>query len=868
MDGDNATLGQTISDYASQVVDLNAKIKALPKGDDGLLPGDKNAYSRLKQQRDAITDKVSGLSAKAKKAGAEAPDFAAEIKKVGTAPKADAATAEDKPAADPAPQSKIAEMRARPGGEAYADLSDQELADKMYQKFYSDLPREQFDAKIGLKPEAAAAEPEQKMPIGGFEGDPSLSAHDVGQGIRGAVSGVLGIPGDIESLGLAGLKKLGLAGKGEDTFFPSSKDVEEGLFDKPDNKRDEGYRELGGIVGGAATPGSVLGAGKGLASAGRVGKDVLGTLRGTEGKAALKAIREETGGRVAEAAGQKAAAAQTAEQKAAAIKATQDDLRTKQPQVAGQRAEQRAVEPAPGEPPVGLERKSALTRLQGDVQGSEKELQQARSATDETTKGAAGTTTDQEAQSAAAKLDEYLLSKPGASKEEFGGTLEKAIRDTNTKYDDIRKRESGYGKALADAGDDLRVETGHISARIDDIIKREIRNPTTRRQLETLKKELGNVVDDGDKETVHEALSVTQADSLRKTINEAIAKEMYDGDAVSAEARNKLTEVGKMLTKEATEAWEPYKTALGKYATLSRPLEFINKNPLLRKVTVSNPEATEAVVTRSQIVGKLLTDANKQDRKALARLVQESPEIRDSARLYFTQDLFGPAGLRDLKSVQQMRSWLIKNKPALDQLGIFQEFKDIATARATAQRALDNAAGVAKQGQKQIAEATAREKEIQQRLKAQQALRDRAQGRVGEASSARTKALEEQQAAATKRAGEADKRLGKSAETATKTAEQEKAAAQTYKNLGEDLRLASNKDLPSTAKSAIVKLRDAGTLSPKDYETMRSQIDDAVKSISDTKTLRKRVVAIIGAGILLQQLGYGTYRSFMTAVGG
>ena len=32
----------------------------------------------------------------------------------------------------------------------YQDLSDQQLADGLYKKFYSDLPRAAFDAKVGL----------------------------------------------------------------------------------------------------------------------------------------------------------------------------------------------------------------------------------------------------------------------------------------------------------------------------------------------------------------------------------------------------------------------------------------------------------------------------------------------------------------------------------------------------------------------------------------------------------------------------------------------------------------------------------------------------------------------------------------------
>lgn len=37
----------------------------------------------------------------------------------------------------------------------YADMSDAALADSLHKKFYSDMPREQFDAKIGIKPAQA-----------------------------------------------------------------------------------------------------------------------------------------------------------------------------------------------------------------------------------------------------------------------------------------------------------------------------------------------------------------------------------------------------------------------------------------------------------------------------------------------------------------------------------------------------------------------------------------------------------------------------------------------------------------------------------------------------------------------------------------
>jgi len=44
----------------------------------------------------------------------------------------------------------LAELRQQTG-DAYNDMSDQQLADALYKKHYSDMPREQFDSKIGLR---------------------------------------------------------------------------------------------------------------------------------------------------------------------------------------------------------------------------------------------------------------------------------------------------------------------------------------------------------------------------------------------------------------------------------------------------------------------------------------------------------------------------------------------------------------------------------------------------------------------------------------------------------------------------------------------------------------------------------------------
>jgi hypothetical protein len=92
----------------------------------------------------------------------------------------------------------------------YADLPDDVLANALYKKFYSDIPRAEFDSKIGLKPVQAQAPVPQTPP-------PPTSAQTMYRNVRdviaptvemaGAVGGgLLGTPlGPLGAVGGAGL---------------------------------------------------------------------------------------------------------------------------------------------------------------------------------------------------------------------------------------------------------------------------------------------------------------------------------------------------------------------------------------------------------------------------------------------------------------------------------------------------------------------------------------------------------------------------------------------------------------------------------------------------------------------------------------
>lgn len=79
----------------------------------------------------------------------------------------------------------ISEIRAQ--YPQYEDLSDAKLADGLYQKFYSDMPREEFNSKIGLKPEKSISDRLQSAYDQATPGGPLWLAKQFIEGSRGAV---------------------------------------------------------------------------------------------------------------------------------------------------------------------------------------------------------------------------------------------------------------------------------------------------------------------------------------------------------------------------------------------------------------------------------------------------------------------------------------------------------------------------------------------------------------------------------------------------------------------------------------------------------------------------------------------------------
>lgn len=168
----------------------------------------------------------------------------------------------------------------------YQDMSDQALADALHSKFYADMPRGDFDKKIGVTPN-------ESVTTGTF-GDVAKSGSI---GLAEGAIGLAGLPADMRSLAASGVRwaadKLGaqdvvgaldalraIGGDGATSKAIQSKIEEKtGQFYQPQTTAGEYARTVGQFVPAAAIPGGGgLGARVATAVTGGLGSEFAGQM--------------------------------------------------------------------------------------------------------------------------------------------------------------------------------------------------------------------------------------------------------------------------------------------------------------------------------------------------------------------------------------------------------------------------------------------------------------------------------------------------------------------------------------------------------------------------------------------------------------
>lgn len=616
------------------------------------------------------------------------------------------------------------------------------------------------------------------------------------------------------------------------------------MFGEPQGPVAKGMRTAGEALGIPSPLAITEGARLPIAAAKLVAKpfqkaaELVRTAKGTD----ARALAEEIRGATSELTLQTKAAQETAAANAAAeaerLRGISAQIANRDA-VAAERAAQRA-----GLPPEAMAdvREAALATARDRVREAERRAVQAGLNETEVAAHVADVERNVvKAEQEIAALEQRLLTSPQMRPEEFGSMVANATRKLAQDAIDAREKLSGFGAAIRSAGNELRVETSNIIGYLESTLK-SVKDPSIRMTLETIKNELTNIVD---KKQIA-SLSIAQADSARKMMDRIMRTKQVQyangtvGDA--ADALRYVSEARKRLAKIAGEAYTPYKEALNKFRELSRPLDIVERKGPLRQIVDIDNMSQELLRGSADIAGRVIQRA-REGHPVFTRLLEIDPNIRNGAAAYFNRELFGAGRV---PNADTLRAFLQKNEGVLRQLNLYDDFRTIAAARQSGQRALD-AVKTELTGAKVEAKT------------AQQALRETL-GAVSEAERLRGGAVERLAAAqkqtvapekiatepaktAAQRQVEITKQIGKTEATQASASERARNLELKMTELArEDLKTVSSK-----AESIIKDMATKGELTPQQYDQLLQQIRMVDNAYGKTDEARKKVLKIVGA---------------------
>jgi len=645
---------------------------------------------------------------------------------------------------------------------------------------------------------------------------------------RGAIAGALGAPVDIASLPF----QLGTRLVGKE--FPEVPFGSEYIGRKMEQAGmvSPTRRPLAEFAAGMAAP--VAGA---VASVGKAGVGLARQAIGKETKAAAEAAKRS----VAQQYQPAITEAERGAEQAGRVIAQME----RQPRVAEQRA---TIAPLTPEQEVAALQAQVRQPVRERMAGQRYEAEQ-RAATAQRELESAQQATAQaqqvtaQAQQAVNALDRSLVSRPTITAEQFGGELRNITKNLNDSLVSARAEQSGFNNVLQKFGNDPVVDTSSLVAQAKKIASQS-RNPTVismMQEIQSLAK-----TDDANR------LAIASADSLRKTLHKDIINKYFPKTGADKEVLSHLRELRGILIKQTP---DEYKEALGKFATLSRPLDIMERQGALKRVLDVDPLSTAEKLTEAQVVGEII-NKSRAGHPAFSRLLEASPQLKESGRLYFTQNLFAKG---DVPTEASLKTWLVDNERPLRQLGLYDEFKNIRVAKETAQRAV-NEAKLSESSAKQFA-ATAKEVVTAAEQKAATAKK------VSKESEKRLQEALGIVAPPLQRPGEG------MAEALRRTRTGEKAAPiQTFIAKREDQQnlvksLTKMKDdtlaakTPAEVKSAVEvaakDLLNRGLIDNSGYRYMLRDVEN-LQSMMDAQTKARKIIAYFGGVI---GVGYGARRA-------
>jgi hypothetical protein len=276
-------------------------------------------------------------------------------------------------------------------------------------------------------------------------------------------------------------------------------------------------------------------------------------------------------------------------------------------------------------------------------------------------------------------------------------------------------------------------------------------------------------------------------------------------------------------------------------------LDIVERNGALSKIIEKDPISLDYKMAEAAVTGQIISKANAGN-KVFQRLLEKNEGLKDSARLYFTKELFGKEAA---PTEAVMRTFLKNNERPLKQLGLFDEFRDLRVAKTTAQQAVNEAKEVEKvvatqaKGAKEIA------KESEQEAKRLTDLSKKASTRLGDALKI-TDPIEEklriekslQKSAA--RAKPTEVQVRQQIDTAKKTINDQTIIERDYTAFVDDLKNMKRKDVPNAVKKLADTLYDKKVITLEERRFLMDEANRNLDLMADTNKARKVIAKMLG----------------------
>lgn len=471
-----------------------------------------------------------------------------------------------------------------------------------------------------------------------------------------------------------------------------------------------------------------------------------------------------------------------------------------------------------------------------------------------------------DAESEAKKIVDTYANKPNIDAKAFGRSIQKTASEAHDKYEKIRSEQSGFGKAIADAGSEPKVRTDKIKTVLDRAEK-ETANQGTKAILQHIRDEIKTPIRNADGSATVNALSVRKADSLRKTLESAIRNKNMtvanNAAADASEAAYHLAKVRGLLINAAREASPEYGEALNRYRQLSRPLDIFERKGALRSAVEKDALSGDYKMDEARVVGAVLAKT-KGGSPALGRLISENPALKNSARLYFNHTLFGFENAPKTPSVKDFETFIRSNKEALEQSGLTREFADLKSARAAGEKAIDEAKQSLSAAEGSVKNTEETKKNALAKIVEERSLSQTAAKREGQVGKNFTQPEDIAKSAAA-RAKDAEARLKEQIKgSAVRKSETEKnikdlaskkvqaeAGRRDFKQFQSSIETLPAKNVATAASSAVEKLHTKGYLTDGQLDKFNKQIQDVNKKYGDSDEAKKQLwkILIISGGV-------------------